>query len=398
MDNGSSGLGFDPQDCDPKAPGIYHSTIPSAPMNGCMRRSLFLRTSYKNHMDSRKIEDYFSEFGSVAEVLNFTSKNGVCYVVYFDWRDAQNAFDLVDKIVVIGGQRAEVMPSKLRPDAQGRSPYKNDHQATVLLSLVGCSHSEGFTDSGKSQLESYGELADFYQAGSTEWVAEFYDIRAAKEAAMTCHGMILNGGAVYTTFLWDGSVPKIETRSRGSSSHVSRSRSGSSRHHLYHHHQRRHHDHSQNEKNDGGVKMDDAIQRMANDPEVMRQAFAARDLLFSLPKQQPEPSSATANGKEGEPLPPLPTPTSLAVLAKSAEQAMSVSTSKENSHMEAERSESNGQLLTPSTSVIVPETSTSKKPVQAPVTASHTDGINHLLGILAQVQKSSTTGESNNKK
>ncbi|KAJ2482470.1 hypothetical protein IWW47_005825, partial [Coemansia sp. RSA 2052] len=87
---------------------------------------------------------------------------------------------------------------------------KTDYQATVLVSLVGANR--GFEESDRAHFERFGEVCRFYPYfnSETEWVVEYYDCRSAKDAALNCHGQPACKGTMYTTFLWDDSVPRIE--------------------------------------------------------------------------------------------------------------------------------------------------------------------------------------------
>ncbi|KAJ2444065.1 hypothetical protein GGF42_006426, partial [Coemansia sp. RSA 2424] len=143
------------------------------------------------------------------DMLDLHSKH-VCYVMYYDSRDAANAISVLSNNFYIGDAQVNLVGSRHRPDAFNRNPMKTDYQATVLVSLVGANR--GFEESDRAHFERFGEVCRFYPYfnSETEWVVEYYDCRSAKDAALNCHGQPACKGTMYTTFLWDDSVPRIE--------------------------------------------------------------------------------------------------------------------------------------------------------------------------------------------
>ncbi|KAJ2824134.1 hypothetical protein FBU31_004073 [Coemansia sp. 'formosensis'] len=140
----------------------------------------------------------------------------VCYVMFYDSRDAANAINVLKNDFYIGDAHINIVESRHRPTAFTRSPQQTDYQASVLVSLVGAKR--GFEDSDRVHFERYGEICAFYpyHGSDTEWVIEYYDCRAARDAALNCHGQAACKGTMYTTFLWDDSVPRPESSSEPS--------------------------------------------------------------------------------------------------------------------------------------------------------------------------------------
>ncbi|KAJ2746173.1 hypothetical protein GGI20_001596 [Coemansia sp. BCRC 34301] len=145
----------------------------------------------------------------MTDLLDLHSKH-VCYVMFYDSRDAANAVSTLRHNFYIGDANIEIVESRHRPDAFNRNPLKADFQATVLVSLVDANR--GFEASDRAHFERFGEVCRFYPyfSSETEWVVEYYDYRSANDAAMSCHGQPACKGTMYTTFLWDDSVPCLE--------------------------------------------------------------------------------------------------------------------------------------------------------------------------------------------
>ncbi|KAJ2105225.1 hypothetical protein IW146_008322 [Coemansia sp. RSA 922] len=188
-------------------PGYYKEDIPSAPRRFNVRRTVFMRIPYHGTNVSGSLKSKLAKFGEIADKLELHSK-GVCYVMFFDSRDAANAINALKGNFFIGDDPIDVVESRHRPDAFTRSPQQTDYQATLLVSLVGAIR--GFEAADRVLFEKYGDVCAFfpYQNSEVEWVVEYYDCRSAKEAALNCHGQSTFKGTMYTTFLWDDSVPR----------------------------------------------------------------------------------------------------------------------------------------------------------------------------------------------
>ncbi|KAJ2861084.1 hypothetical protein GGH94_005121 [Coemansia aciculifera] len=188
-------------------PGYYKEDIPSAPRRFNVRRTVFMRIPYQAVNVSGSIRSKLAKFGEIADKLELHSK-GVCYVMFYDSRDAANAINVLKGNFYIGDNPVAIVESRHRPDAFTRSPQQTDYQATMLVSLVGAKR--GFEAADRVLFEKYGEVCAFYPYlnSETEWVVEYYDSRSAKEAALNCHGQDACKGTMYTTFLWDDSVPR----------------------------------------------------------------------------------------------------------------------------------------------------------------------------------------------
>ncbi|KAJ2610296.1 hypothetical protein H4S08_003671 [Coemansia sp. RSA 1365] len=152
---------------------------------------------------SRAIGDCFSTFGEVADVANLLASKKICYVMFFDSRSAEQALVHLGKHLVIDRTTLDLGESKHRPDAMGRPPKEDDYQGTVLVSLTKTQHTLSKFD--RPHFEEYGEVCRFYpfQGHQNEWVVEYYDARAAQNAALSNHGLPYHNGTIYTTFLWD---------------------------------------------------------------------------------------------------------------------------------------------------------------------------------------------------
>ncbi|KAJ2720717.1 hypothetical protein GGI07_004444 [Coemansia sp. Benny D115] len=178
----------------------------SVPMDEPVKRTLFLRTpTYSPELSKDDIANWFSAFGAVADAVFFPKKGGIGYVMYHDSRASQQAIRQADDNIIIKGVEFTVQPSRHRPDAKGRAPHNGDYQATVLFSLE-----EGAGEFVKDDMrlfESFGAISSAhpYKSSKNELVVEYYDCRAANEAALSCHGKRLHQGTMYTTLLWDGS-------------------------------------------------------------------------------------------------------------------------------------------------------------------------------------------------
>ncbi|KAJ2801526.1 hypothetical protein H4S07_004912, partial [Coemansia furcata] len=196
-------------------PGYYQVDIPSAPRMFNVRRTVFMRIPYKAASVSGSIRSKLSKFGEIADMLELPNKS-VCYVMFYDSRDAANAINVLKNDFYIGDAHINIVESRHRPTAFTRSPQQTDYQASVLVSLVGAKR--GFEDSDRVHFERYGEICAFYPyyGSDTEWVIEYYDCRAARDAALNCHGQAACKGTMYTTFLWDDSVPRPESSSEPS--------------------------------------------------------------------------------------------------------------------------------------------------------------------------------------
>ncbi|KAJ2779589.1 hypothetical protein GGI15_003832 [Coemansia interrupta] len=185
--------------------GYYRPDIPVINAHMPLLRTLFLRVPNNSTVSRNDIYDWFAAFGEVEGVLNFIQK-GICYVMYYDSRCAQKARRQAGKHIMINGCPIGVSPSKPRPGSAERSPDREDQQATVLFTLVG--ENASMDESARSFFEKFGEINGFFpiENRENEWVAEYFDTRAAADAIYSCHNIGFRGGSLYTTLLWDGSV------------------------------------------------------------------------------------------------------------------------------------------------------------------------------------------------
>ncbi|KAJ2077638.1 hypothetical protein H4R24_005017 [Coemansia sp. RSA 988] len=183
-------------------PGRYRKDTPSAP-RGNVLRTLFMQMKHGCFTSTYAIGACFSTFGEVADVVNLLASKRICYVSFFDSRSARQAMLQLDKHLVIDGTEFILKESYHRPDVMGRLPMEDDYQGTVLVSLT--STKRTLSNSDRAHFEEYGEVCQFYpyKEQQNEWVVEYYDIRAAKRAAYSNHGLPYLKGIMYTTFLWD---------------------------------------------------------------------------------------------------------------------------------------------------------------------------------------------------
>ncbi|KAJ1723264.1 hypothetical protein LPJ53_002362 [Coemansia erecta] len=197
----------DPHYATEQQAGYYRQSIPAVDPMSNILRTLFLRIPTNPTVSRKDIHDWFAAFGEVENVLNICLK-GICYVMYYDSRCAQKALRQAGKHVMINGCHIGVFPSKHRPGSAKRSPTWDDHQATVLFTLVG--ENAAMDESARVFFEKYGEIDGFFpfENRENEWVAEYFDIRAAADAISKCHDTEFRGGSLYTTLLWDGSVAR----------------------------------------------------------------------------------------------------------------------------------------------------------------------------------------------
>ncbi|KAJ2559389.1 hypothetical protein EV175_000362 [Coemansia sp. RSA 1933] len=178
--------------------GRHKRDIPIAPRDKDVRRTVFMRTITESNIYSDVIKQWFSEFGEVADVCNLTGRSGICYVMFYDSRCAQSVLERAGGYISIGNANLTLQPSRHRPDAIGRNPNPDDYQGSVLLSIEGSHVLRGFAESDMKKFEEYGEVCDFYSYDGlqNEWIVEYYDVRAAHEAILACHGMPFLGGTM----------------------------------------------------------------------------------------------------------------------------------------------------------------------------------------------------------
>ncbi|KAJ2473555.1 hypothetical protein GGI02_000775 [Coemansia sp. RSA 2322] len=194
-------------------PGGFKSDIPKVPNRINLRRTAFVRVPYNAYgITGVEIRNRLAEFGEVVDTLDLIPKNSVCYVMFYDSRAAAKAIAELQDDFCINGERLKVFESRHRPDSLNRSPRISDYQGTILVTLVGAKR--GFEESDRAHFERFGEVGRFfpYYSSPSEWVVEYYDCRAARDAAMDCHGQPACQGTMYTTFLWDDSVPYLDLR------------------------------------------------------------------------------------------------------------------------------------------------------------------------------------------
>ncbi|KAJ2728177.1 hypothetical protein IW152_006044 [Coemansia sp. BCRC 34962] len=288
-------------------PGYYKEDIPSASRRFNVRRTVFLRIPYKATSICDSIRSRLAKFGEIADMLEL-GKKGVCYVMFYDSRDAANAISMLTNNFYVAGEDITIVESRLRPNAFGRCPLPTDYQATVLVSLVGAKR--GFEDSDRMYFERYGEVHAFYPYynSESEWVIEYYDCRSAADAAMNCHGQAACKGTIYTTFLWDDSVPRLE---QGPTLASKRLRPEAT------------HDSRVDTRTENNMSFDKATLRSANAAMFIREPRQNDDLYHAREREQaqapslqksPPPMSANDSNRSSVVLPsmaqPLPQPNS----------------------------------------------------------------------------------------
>ncbi|KAJ1819934.1 hypothetical protein LPJ56_003544, partial [Coemansia sp. RSA 2599] len=192
--------------------GYYKSVVPPCPMDKEYRRTLFMRVDDGAVLDRAEIRDWFSSFGEVAFVLDFIRKSGICYVMYYDSRCAQKALRQAGDRIMINGISIRLYPSRPRPNAVGRSPNQDDYQATVLFTLA--AYNSAFQEEDTAMFLEFGDVCAIYlyKNRPNECIVEYFDVRSATKAGLTCHDREFRGVKMYTTFFWDNSVSRAHSK------------------------------------------------------------------------------------------------------------------------------------------------------------------------------------------
>ncbi|KAJ2780301.1 hypothetical protein H4R18_003537 [Coemansia javaensis] len=412
-----------------RGPGKYRADIPLMSEDR-VRRTLFIRTQHGVSADGREIGDWLSRYGEVADVCDLIERSRVCYVMYFDSRCADTALDHAYEFSEVHSGALRLERSRRRPDAVGRLPHYNDYQATVLVTLEGAA--QGFRPSDRAEFEQFGDVRGFFpfQESPVEWVVDYYDCRAAKDAAMAFHNAPFNGGTAHTTFLWDGSAGSSGSTTR-SGTYAPCGDKGPARR-----------DSAPSDITAGAAEppydarkaaaglgpapaKPDMISRLALDPEFMQKAHAAKEMLLqhrdllgldtarssaSAPAPVPAAPFSAASKLPASPSDIAPLPDAAPLLPDTTTTTTPLSapsTGASGVRITEEPAPAEAPLHEPVTAS-APSTDWPQSPpaaaTTAPPTASgagkdaqepdHSDGISRLLGILAQVQKSAQAEKS----
>lgn len=170
-------------------PPSYNQAIPPSSSQGSSTRSsntLFVK-NLPFEMSSDELARMFKVYGEIGHLKSHISDRGIAFLTFYDMRSAERAFQALHGTFLNGRQ--------LVVDYSYKKKNKNNnlYSSYLIVQIIDLNHTSlALNELQNYMTRSFGEIFKIYEVSKGKFFIQFYDYRAAQNAARYGNSLLIN--------------------------------------------------------------------------------------------------------------------------------------------------------------------------------------------------------------